>query len=153
MFAPHDEMSLPVLASISSTVGSVSFVVCREDEPSAGPMENKHVPIHVDGNPSGFAKLNAPRKTRPILDFFIPCNRRRSNGISTAARQQCHDQPKTRHNGNGAQSSNHFDLKQHDQAAGRASCLNGGTPGGMILSKTGAIQPPMLPVLIRLKIS
>src|SRR6266567_4564521 len=61
---------------------------CREDEPSAGPMENKHVPIHVDGNTSGFAKLNARRKTRPILYFFITCNRCRSNA-SMAAGQQC----------------------------------------------------------------
>jgi hypothetical protein len=47
---------------------------CREVEPSAGSVENKHVAIRVDGNPSGFAKLNARRKTRPILYFRIPCN-------------------------------------------------------------------------------
>jgi hypothetical protein len=60
-------MSLPVLASISSTAGFGELRCCREDEPSAGPMENKHVAIHVDGLSSGFAKLNAWRKTRPIL--------------------------------------------------------------------------------------
>ena len=92
MFAPHDEMSLPVLASISSTARFGELRCCREVEPSAGSMENKHVAIHVDGDPGGFAKLNARRKTRPILYFFIPRNRRRSSGISTAAGQQCHDQ-------------------------------------------------------------
>ena len=91
-------------------------------------MENKHVAIHVDGNPGDFAKLNTRRKTRPILYFFIPRYRRSSTDISTTARQQCHDQNKTRHYENGPQSSSHIDLQSRNTTKRQTmpACLTAG---------------------------
>src|SRR5258708_3142870 len=111
VFAPHEEISLPESASISITVGSGSLEVCLRWNHAGGYMKNKHVAVHVDGNPCGFAQLYVRRKIRPILYFFIPCDGRRSgHGLSPAAEQQCPDQHKTRSD-KGARYSNHIDLQ------------------------------------------
>ncbi len=56
-------------------------------------MEDKHMAVHVDGNPGGFAEVNARRKPRPALDLLVPdgCRGSEWQTIQTDARRG--DQP------------------------------------------------------------
>jgi hypothetical protein len=83
------------------------FGGCLDVEPPTRSMENKHVSIHVDSDASSFAKLNAGRKARPILYFFITRDCGRGSYVIQAGAEKGHDQHQTRHHRNFVHSFDH----------------------------------------------
>jgi hypothetical protein len=51
-------------------------------------MENEDMAVHVDGNASGFAELDAPRKPGPVCDFLVPDGWRRRDLQTTQPNAQ-----------------------------------------------------------------